>query len=405
MINANQDGLITEPPQRFADLDALRAFAMFLGIIIHGVISFAANPVPFWPVHDPRTTGVADACLFVIHDFRMQTFFLLAGFFSALLTSKYGLSGFLKHRLMRVGIPFILGLLIINPVLQYYWLVGDPVALSLIQLTLGQPVTPAPAFWGDYYTSGQFLKNLYPLHLWFLWFLLQFYLMMVPILVVGKRIPVSPLRRIQAKLLTRRYGVFVLALLFMPLLWFMKMWIVDTPGAWLPPWHVWVYYFLFFTFGWLLHGQKEILKTVGLRWRGLLILANFVVMPLYLAAVLQGANVKFQGSLVLPKLIAMYLGPLYTWLMILALLGLFRHYFHQPRGWVRYLADASYWCYIMSLIPLIGLQMLVQDWDTPVIVKLIFVHVVAMALLLVSYHFLVRGRFLGRLLNGRPRSI
>ncbi len=36
--------------KRFHDLDALRAFAMLLGIVLHGALSFF--PVPIWPAQD-----------------------------------------------------------------------------------------------------------------------------------------------------------------------------------------------------------------------------------------------------------------------------------------------------------------------------------------------------------------
>ena len=35
---------------RYHDLDALRAFAMLLGIVLHGLLSFL--PTPIWPVQD-----------------------------------------------------------------------------------------------------------------------------------------------------------------------------------------------------------------------------------------------------------------------------------------------------------------------------------------------------------------
>ena len=46
MANANR------PPQRFYDLDALRAVAMFLGIVLHSSIFVAPDPQPIWPIQD-----------------------------------------------------------------------------------------------------------------------------------------------------------------------------------------------------------------------------------------------------------------------------------------------------------------------------------------------------------------
>ena len=84
------------PPERLHALDCLRAFAMFLGIVLHGVLSFADPPVPFWPVRDPAAGPAANVFLLAVHGFRMQVFFLLAGFFGGLLstaTARPGCSG------------------------------------------------------------------------------------------------------------------------------------------------------------------------------------------------------------------------------------------------------------------------------------------------------------------------
>ena len=45
---------VSPAADRYHALDALRGFAMLLGILIHAGIPYAATiKVPFWPVHDP----------------------------------------------------------------------------------------------------------------------------------------------------------------------------------------------------------------------------------------------------------------------------------------------------------------------------------------------------------------
>src|SRR5438309_10532055 len=96
-------------PDRYHALDTLRAFAMFLGIALHAGLSFTTTRVPFWPVYDNDTFILADVFLIAVHDFRMQLFFLLAGFFGCLLYQRYGLLGMLRHRVCRVLVPLALG--------------------------------------------------------------------------------------------------------------------------------------------------------------------------------------------------------------------------------------------------------------------------------------------------------
>ena len=65
----------------------------------------------------------------------------------------------------------------------------------------------------------------------------------------------------------------------------------------------------------------------------------------------------------------------------------------------RYLADASYWVYILHL-PLVMLaQVWVQDWAAPWWAKLAGVSVGVFAVCLLSYELTVRHRFIRRSLN------
>ena len=72
-------------PDRYHALDSLRGFAMLLGVVLHAAISFSTQPPAFWSVRDNDPDPLVDVLLFTVHTFRMQLFFLLAGFFGCLL--------------------------------------------------------------------------------------------------------------------------------------------------------------------------------------------------------------------------------------------------------------------------------------------------------------------------------
>jgi len=67
----------------------------------------------------------------------------------------------------------------------------------------------------------------------------------------------------------------------------------------------------------------------------------------------------------------------------------------------RYIADASYWVYIMHLPVVAAVQVWVSQWPMPWVLKFPFILAVSFAVLFASYHFLVRPTFIGVLLNGR----
>jgi peptidoglycan/LPS O-acetylase OafA/YrhL len=105
-------------PARRHDLDALRGFAMLLGIALH--VSLAFFPT-FWPVQDTTASydGLYDELLHAIHGFRMPLFFLLSGFFTAMLWRRRGLRSLLEHRVRRILIPLAIGVVTIVPLMNW----------------------------------------------------------------------------------------------------------------------------------------------------------------------------------------------------------------------------------------------------------------------------------------------
>src|SRR5262249_47411692 len=84
------------------DLDALRAFAMLLGMALHASLSFSTLP---WIVHDTRQSELYSVFMMAVHGFRMPLFFLVSGFFTAMLWRRRGLASLLKQRAVRILVP------------------------------------------------------------------------------------------------------------------------------------------------------------------------------------------------------------------------------------------------------------------------------------------------------------
>ena len=94
--------------KRYHDLDALRAVAMLLGIVLHGMITFIDFPVGLWPAQDVNQSEAYLFLLHAIHGFRLPLFFLISGFFTAMLWRKRGLKALLKHRAKRILLPLVI---------------------------------------------------------------------------------------------------------------------------------------------------------------------------------------------------------------------------------------------------------------------------------------------------------
>jgi peptidoglycan/LPS O-acetylase OafA/YrhL len=91
---------------------------MLLGIGLHAALSFYPT---LWPVTDIKADidGFFDEFVLAVHGFRMPLFFLLSGFFTALLWRRRGLSNLLWHRMRRLVLPFILGVIFIVPTVDW----------------------------------------------------------------------------------------------------------------------------------------------------------------------------------------------------------------------------------------------------------------------------------------------
>jgi len=67
----------------------------------------------------------------------------------------------------------------------------------------------------------------------------------------------------------------------------------------------------------------------------------------------------------------------------------------------RYLADSSYWLYLMHVPVVFALQAMIIRWDVHWLAKFSFILCTTSLVLLLSYHYLVRSTLIGALLNGR----
>ena len=102
--------------ERRHDLDALRAGAMLLGLVLHGAMAYTGAP---WIVQDSHSNGLLGLSVSAIHGFRMPVFFMMSGFFTALLWQKRGLKSLVKNRFKRIFLPLLLGLVTVIPLMNW----------------------------------------------------------------------------------------------------------------------------------------------------------------------------------------------------------------------------------------------------------------------------------------------
>jgi glucans biosynthesis protein C len=155
------DGLMTAGSERLHGLDAVRGYALMLGVVFHATMSFLPGP-QVWVLKDSESSMVLSALFFVAHIFRMTTFFLIAGFFAHMSFGKKGAKGFIADRAMRIALPLV----IFWPLVITGIVLGAGYAIYVATGTFPTappPSPPRPPFY-------------FPLtHLWFLYVLILLY--------------------------------------------------------------------------------------------------------------------------------------------------------------------------------------------------------------------------------------
>ena len=89
-------------------MDNLRALAMLAGVVFHAALAYSPLMHDYWPAADAGGSVGVDVFAWLVHLFRMPLFFVIAGFFAALLVRKRSIGGMLRNRLARVLLPFLI---------------------------------------------------------------------------------------------------------------------------------------------------------------------------------------------------------------------------------------------------------------------------------------------------------
>ena len=384
-----------EQSDRIHALDSVRALALLLGVVFHGSMSFVPGiGTRGWPITDSSPSGTLGVLFFVIHSFRMTLFFVVCGYFAHLLFHRQGAKKFWINRTKRVLLPLLVfwPMMVVAIMATMHWASVKSGAV----LAVPSPAPP-PAL-------------AFPLtHLWFLYLLFGLY----------------------ALILALRF--FVLA----PSGWINRLrWIVDSAVAKIcttpmapallaipvaialcahPEWHPWdgiptpdnslipntpalVAFGVAMGLGWMLRRQPQGLEMFNTHME-VHLGAGIALNALCLAmSGLTNGTAELVGGW--RALYALCYGAA-GWYWTFAIMGVAQHFWRHPSPWRRYLADASYWIYLVHLPLVFALQVAVSEWPLTWALKLPFILVLTLLILLGSYHTCVRSTWLGAWLNGR----
>lgn len=374
-------------------MDSLRAIMMLLGLVIHSAVTYNVTyHGESWPLKDPHATTLAtDFLVLLIHTFRMPIFFLVSGFFGSMLYNERGLRLMAANRWSRIVLPFIVFLVLLNPVIQWTFMFTTSVFQGEMDVW---DRTHQVLFNRDTYTPTT------TSHLWFL-----YYLAMITLFTTMCAMILGKLSRFSGKVLSCFEATIsrtMLRLMVLPLITFVVLKLLHTAMVMvsvslLPDLATFCYFLLFYVVGWMLYRYKEKLDSfMRYDW-------HLVVLAVVLSG-LQGVLIEYGGMDLKPdddsSLLAGF-NALTVWLFIYGIIGLFVRYGSDYSTRMRYISDASYWVYLIHLPITAFLPGLIFRLALPGMVKFAIVLVISTAISFLTYHYFVRSTFVGKFLNGR----
>jgi glucan biosynthesis protein C len=415
----------SNPTERYHSLDFLRALAMYLGVILHVTILFGSTDRILWNFYSEYYQDSFNYQItWGIHLFRMQFFYIIAGFFAEMVYLKKGGKYYSKNRLKRILVPFIFGCLIIYPLTLGVFAVHNA---ELADKTFLE--RSLHFFMWEFFSGTDYNPGITFVHFWFMWFLMIFY----AIHVVGRAVFLSWIQKIKLSsgwvrfvdlCIQKQFGIFILAgitlmihltlrsSIFLPSESHLDAAINDLS-----------YYMVFYFFGVGLYHCKEFFGKLArnLKWN-LVLIFTFVfwihaatdAIDIHRSPVVDINSWKPQSFQVFwegvfyggtGRYLTIYVRCLLCWSFCFALLALGQKFFSRKNEFVRYFADASYWVYWVHLPVTFYFSVLLQPVEINALFKAYLAIVISTVLIMSMYMLFVRNTILGDYFCGWRKPI
>ena len=364
---------MSSSPSRLYYLDALRAFAMLYGILVHVTTLGLPEGLRWIPV----TSGY----------FRMGLFFLVSGFFAAMMLRRYAAGDFLRRRTVALLVPLATGLVFLNPVTN--WLVATyhngPVPLSTAILNPESAGLKGPGVWH--------------LHLWFL-ITLFFFVATAPALMALGRHLAKPGGRIVARLasLPPTAVILLLALAIAGTSVFLRVGyhvaldplLKATPLAWIGP--TTMYYWPFYMTGMILFAYPALSDRFQ----------SMSIPALALGILVAVAGLKIASTGAAGEVVRIVAKAFCTTTAVALFMAIFRRFLDHPT-WLSKAAGYVYSVYIMHFLVIYAVAFALRPlglgpYSTFFVVATV-TYVIVFAL---HRHVIKPSPLLEFLLNGKP---
>ena len=370
-------------------LDWLRVLAILGVFLFHAVHPFDVTP---WHIKNAEQSHVVTFFIAFMFPWGMPFFFLLAGAGSWFALRRRTAGAFARERFNRLLIPFIGGAIVLMPIMLYFeWRHKQQTGLltgSLSAFILDRNVGFTPIWFG---ALGY--------HLWFLGFLFSFSILCLPSFLWLKRDAGQRFIDRAAKVCDRRGAIL---LFFIPLAA-----IRMTLHPFFPQEHSWADFFVqmaFFLLGFILFSHMGFLQAIRRDWRISLVVGVVAAVAAMAIAVSNGSlDLEAAPHTVMDGLFWILISiDSWCWTLFFIFIGM--RYLDYTNKYLEYGQEAILPFFVFHQPVIIIMAYYAVQWQTSLVVKLLFVVLGSFCVTLGIYEFLIsRISPLGRILGMKRR--
>jgi fucose 4-O-acetylase-like acetyltransferase len=119
MEDIHMTQMLCKDEERILFFDNIRYLMVLLVVVLHIACGYS-NYTTWWAVNDDNS-AFCDFILRLLGVFLMPTLFFIAGYFALQSLHRKGTWLFIKSKMIRLGIPWLIGVVLLGPVRTYIY--------------------------------------------------------------------------------------------------------------------------------------------------------------------------------------------------------------------------------------------------------------------------------------------
>ncbi|MFD1781724.1 acyltransferase [Fredinandcohnia salidurans] len=356
------------------DLDWIKVLATLFVFLYHCSMFF--NPYDWHIKNNVINRSYIDFFSLLVGNWIMPIFFVISGISTYYALQKRNSQSFVKERIVRLGIPLLLGIFILSPPQVY-----------IERITNNQFYGSFFKFFPHYF-DGLYLEiggtgnfAFFGHHLWYLLELLLFSMITLPFFLNVKK-------GVERK----AFGTFHYLIMPIPL---MIVALTANNVLNLASWGI-IFYLILFIYGYYFFSRESLRKFV----RRVGVFAGYLSVISTAVYIFWAMYVGFPMNFSLNWGIFMILRVILVWNVLFFILYLGDKYLNFINSTLKYTSEASMPFYVLHqpIIIILGFFIYNLEWAVPV--KVVFFVPVAFTIIIILYHFIIRRFNLLRVMYG-----